>query len=92
MSGIAVSSILSFSIALELGIGRELVDPTLWTRAMKSRAIGELGPAAHLFRSPVTTPPAANFALVGRLQVGRFDLDWRYALQTSRQRSFQHLV
>ena len=48
MSGLAVSSILSFSIALELGVGRELVDPTLWTRAMKSRAIGEGRPHTFL--------------------------------------------
>ena len=43
---------MSFSIALELGVGRELVDPTLWTRAMKSRAIGE-GRPAEIFCSIV---------------------------------------
>ena len=73
---------------LELGIGWELVDPTLWTHAMKSCMCHQGGLTAHLSWSPVLTPPAANFALVGQLQVSHFDLDQCHALQTSQQHHF----
>ncbi len=54
---------LSFSVALELGIGQELVDPTLWTCAMKSCAIRE-GRPAEIFCSIVHFVRAVLFLVV----------------------------